>query len=255
MFRRTRLLAAILAIALCVPLLAMGGAPPENPARYEGPGFDSPQDAARAYLAALGNQNLSGMVSCFAIESLVDAMDFKAMLERLNAYSLNFPVPLPNTVPYARQLNIESRKASLTKVFLLQFMQFQVPEILNDLRPVNLPADEIEGFTSSFENGIKNFMFAGLNITGEVDPAALSVHFSSEANQKVIAMQAAVYGIEAEDLQNVVISFEAGGYSWYFCAAACRLNGKWYLESPSGSIGAILGLSATAGGIMPAIGP
>jgi len=58
--------------------------------------------------------------------------------------------------------------------------------------------------------------------------------------------------IKAGDVANTVIIFNADGQDWLFCSQAIRYNGKWYLESLGGNIGALLGLSYNSGGIAPA---
>jgi hypothetical protein len=60
-----------------------------------------------------------------------------------------------------------------------------------------------------------------------------------------------VFGADADDVANVIITFEADGHEWIFCPQAIRYDGKWHLQLLQGNIASILGMSVFTGGIIP----
>ena len=63
--------------------------PGEEGFRYEGEGFDTPEDAALYYLAGLKNQDFEQMLAAFAWETQADHFDFRSFvyLERFRSVS------------------------------------------------------------------------------------------------------------------------------------------------------------------------
>ena len=64
--------------------------------KTEGDGFDSPEDAAKAYLEGLRDLDIPRMMSAFAVESYVENFNFEALLNMLRVYMTGFDIKLPN---------------------------------------------------------------------------------------------------------------------------------------------------------------
>lgn len=251
MNRKHGLKVFILALLLSAVLLVPGLAVASQSATCESPGYDSPLDAAQAYLNALKDQDLKGMLSTFAIESYVDQMDLSKLVARMSTYSLNFDPVLPKGGPFARQLNIEQRRAKLSNSILIQFLHFNTPgNFRDDLRLRFMDAQEQEVFMDMMDKISSGSVLSSLVITGEAKPEELYKDFHSEGFQRHYADRAALLGINRHDLQDVVITFELVGQRWYFVAPTFRLNGRWYMESLSSQVAAAMGASLDAGGIM-----
>jgi len=224
---------------------------PEN--TIEGPGFSKPEDAAKAYLKALRDQDVDGMLATYAVESYVDHFDFEASLDQMNAYySFNYNILLPNTNDYTRKLNIAIRRDAIIHQISVQFMYFNTPAAFNNDNPVKLEdAKAIKDFVGQFENDISNNIFDNLVITGTLAPEDVSDFFLNEQNQDNLSKQAKVYGLESDDFTNVAVTFKADGKTWIFCPQLIRYNNRWYIESTEGNLSALLFMELYRGGIAP----
>jgi len=220
----------------------------------EGPGFSTPEDAAKAYLTGLRDQDINAMISAFAIESYVDNYDFEASVERMQSYQMYADIFLPNTSDYTVQLNIAARRNQITRLINMQYMLYNTPEELNDGTPVTFSKDDtaaIQDFVAKFEQDTNNYIFEDLEITGTVPPEDLAEAYMDERNQQNIAKQAVTFGADADDVVNVAITFEADGQTWVFCPQLVRYDSKWYIQSSQGNLASLLNMSAYTGGIAP----
>lgn len=220
----------------------------------EGSGFSTPEDAAKAYLTGLRDQDMDEMLAAFAIESYVDNYDFEASVERMQSYQMNAEIFLPNTNDYTRQLNIAARRNQITRLINFQYMLFNTPEEFNDGTPVMFSVEDtkaVQDFVAKFEQETDNYVFEDLVITGTMPPEDLAEMYLNEKNLQNIATQAKIFGVNNDDVVNIVITFKADGKTWVFCPQAVRYDNKWYLQSSQGNLAALLGLSAYTGGIAP----
>ncbi len=221
-----------------------------NENTIEGPGFSKPEDAAKAYLKALKNQDLDGMISTFAVESYVDHYDLEASLERLQAYQIKSNIKLPNTTEYCKQLNIAACRDQIVNQIMVQYMLYNTTgdRSIDETLTLN-DKKAIQDFVAAFEKDTKNYVFDDLKITGTMKPEELSEVYLSEQNQTNIARQVKCYGLKADDVVNVVITFTANGKSGMFCPQVIRYNNRWYIQPTLGNLANILGWNYYSGGI------
>ena len=217
----------------------------------EGPGFDSPEEAVSAYLEALKNGDVEGMLATFAIETYVAEMDAQAYLERLRAFS-----PTTGSMPlggdYQRQAAVAMRYGQLANILAYQWMLYSWPEGYEEFGyAVNLSEDgAVEAFLAGLAENDAAARWQEMEIVEFVEPAQLSDRYLNESNQQNIARQAASYG--CDELVSVVAKLDIGGEEWYQCMDVARYGGKWYNLSFSSNIGLLLGLSVYSGGLVPA---
>ena len=220
----------------------------------QGPGYATPEAAAKAYLIGLRDQNLDEMVSTFAVESYVDNYDFEAQLERINYYDpRTSALILPNVDEYARKLNISNHKNSIEEEIRSQFMSYNVSDETNDWNTTELnDPDKIKDFVTKFEQDTKSYVFKDLVITGTIPPEDLTDDYMSELNQKNMLLDIKKYGVTSgNDVTDVAITFKADGKTWIFCPQLVRYDNRWYLLSTTGNLAIILGYSWRTGGIAP----
>lgn len=238
------------AILLAAILLITGVFSSGDTATIEGHGFATPEDAAKAYLMGLQNQDVEAMLSSFTVESYAEQYDFAALVERLKSYQPTFEMRLPNANEFTQRLNIEGRRNQIVNQIIFQYMTYNTPDELNDYSPVTFEDSEaIAEFVAKFESNTEDYVFADIEITGTMEPEDMSEMYLTEPNQQNIAKQAKIYGADADDVANVVITFKADDHEWIFCPQAIRYNGKWYLQSLQGNIANLLGMSVYTGGI------
>ncbi len=275
------------AALLAVILFAAGVFSSGGGGKIEGPGFNTPEEAAKAYLTGLKNQDVDAMVSAFAVESCAEHYDFEAMVERLRCYTTSYEMPFPGSNDYTRQMNIESRKNRIVSRILTQYMLYNAPEDLTTGITLNLSdSDDLANFIKEFEHDTKDYIFKDLTVTAAMssvnlpdDPDdaldalldqlpedvqeellddvseddlehVLEIYLSDKV-QETIEIEAKTIGAEAEDIASVVAAFEADGDTWVFCPQAIKYNGKWYLQSLQGVAANLCEISVDAGGIVP----
>lgn len=244
--------AAVGAILLAVILFVTGVLSFVGTATIEGPGFATPEDAAKAYLMGLQDQDVEAMLSAFAVESYAQRYDFSAMVERIRSYQPAFEMRLPGANEYTQQLNIEGRRNQIVNQIIIQYMTYNTPEALNDYAPVTFEdSAAIAAFVEKLEDDMQDYVFADIEITGTMQPEDMSEMYLADVNQQNIARQAEIFGADADDVANVVITFEADGHEWVFCPQAIRYDGKWYLQSLQGNIAVLIAMSPYTGGIIP----
>ena len=137
-----KLLICLLALMLTVPALAEapGGLRPrrdeaveETPevaadVRFEGEGYESPEEAVVAYLEALKKGDVEGMLATFAIETYVSEMDAQADLARMGVFQPTVGIRMPLGGEYQRQVAVAARYGQLADSLAYQWMLFSWPE-------------------------------------------------------------------------------------------------------------------------------
>lgn len=71
---------------------------------FEGSGFDSPEEAVTAYLEAMQEGDVQGMLSTFAIETYVDNVDAQTYLTRMGAFVPDDQEACPSATPMRARL-------------------------------------------------------------------------------------------------------------------------------------------------------
>jgi hypothetical protein len=249
---KAKIVRATALLLLFATLFTAGRAHALEGRKFEGPGFASPEEAAAAYLIAFKNRDLEAMLAAFAVESLAERYDLRETLSQLKAYALNYSMPLPSVDEFSIQFNAYVRAQRLIERIFLQYMSLQAPAALNNFTPTFLSDPEtLEAFIDKLQKAILEFRFDDLAITARRQPEDLWKRYASEPNRRVLQRVAARYSLAPEDIRDVVLIFDALGQSYAFCAMAVRLDGRWYLESLGGNIGALLGIQHAQGGISP----
>lgn len=217
-------------------------------AKIEGNGYDTPEEAAEAYLIALRDQDMDAMLSTFAIESYIENYDLNAMVERLQAYTPYMEVPFPNSIPYTKELNLEARRSSITHSISNQYQFFN--ELLKDFYyGQTIVLHDYPDLVDDMEEATEDYIFEDLEITGSMDPEDIIGLYEEERNQENIAKQAKVFGAKADEVANVVITFEADGEEYVFCPQLVEYDGRWYIQSLQGNVSFLIGLMVNQGGI------
>ena len=260
-----KLLICLLALMLTVPALAEapGGLRPrrdeaveETPevaadVRFEGEGYESPEEAVAAYLEALKKGDVEGMLSTFAIETYVAEMDAQAFLERLMAFHPSDGMYLPLGGEYQRQVAVAARYGQLADSLAYQWMLFSWPEGYEAFGDESIAFQE-DGDAEAFLTGLAEndaaVRWQEMEVVGFVEPELMSTQYSDGAESR--ARQAASHG--CDEIVSVVAKLDIGGEEWYQCMDVACYGGKWYNLSFVGYIGHLLGLSYPTAGLFPA---
>ena len=217
----------------------------------EGPGYDSPEEAVTAYLEALKDGDVEGMLATFAIETYVAEMDAQAYLERLGAFQPTTGI-MPLGGDYKRQAAVAARYGQLAESLAYQWMLYSWPEGYEEFGHAVILREDgaVEAFLAGLAENDAAARWQEMEIVEFVEPAELSDLYLSERNQHNIARQVASYG--CDELVTVAVKLDIGGEEWYQCMNVARYGEKWYNLSLSGNIGILLAMSSYAAGLAPA---
>ena len=98
----------ILLAAFC----AFAEEPAANPAiRYEGAGFDTPEDAVACYMNGLKNLDFEQMLSAYAWETLASHYSVEKFLQRIKAYIPTSYVRMPAANDFMVSATLHSLRA------------------------------------------------------------------------------------------------------------------------------------------------
>ena len=86
--------------------------------------------AAAAYIEAFCEGDISGMLSCCAVESYVDHYQLTRELERTDAVAPFILRDIPPSSPFARKMSISVRRAVLADMIKKQYLSFIGSDLL-----------------------------------------------------------------------------------------------------------------------------
>jgi len=241
-----RTLICVLVICLCAPLWAHAD---QN--TYEGPGWDTPEEAVLYYLEGLKEQDIGKMIGAYAVETYIDHYDLGAVLARLHGYTPGLVPRLPNTSDLLRALNIEARKNEIVYGIFSQMISICLPEQdffhMAPFAQENID-EEVEAFVGGLEEAFGAVDFSTLKVLRFNPPEAISELYTSETNQENIKRQIAPTG--ADEGRSVVAVFTVGDS---VCVLACdvmRYGDRWYMYRVPGNIALLVRFSASGGGVV-----
>jgi len=214
----------------------------------EGPGYDSPEAAAFAFLDGLKAGDLDAMLAPFAIQSFAANCDYEARLVQTQSPSSSdyTSCPYPNDDPLGAAANVRARIASLSGQISMMIFTLVSPNLASLQGNVSLriPDDTAaQAFVQKIAQDFANYPFKDLSNRQSVDPASLWDKYASDLNQQNIAAIAQIYGLTRADYADVAITFDAGGQQWVYAPSAGRYHGRWYLLMPQGNLAPALELS------------
>ena len=221
--------------------------------RFEGEGYESPEEAVAAYLQAKKSGDAAGMLATFAIETYVSEMDAQVELERYRAFYPTLGIQMPLGGEYQQQLAVAARYGQLADNLFYQWMLYSWPEGYEEFGGTTISLTEdgaVEAFLAGLAENDAAARWQEMEIVEFVEPAELSDMYLNESNQQNIAKQVASYG--CDELVSVAVKLDIGGEEWYQCMNVARYGEKWYNLSLSGNIGILLAMSSYAAGLAPA---
>ena len=222
----------------------------EDRGRIEGPGFDSAEDAVLAYLDAFSNADLEAMIATFAIESFVENYDLEATIISMRLYNPINQQRFPSSNLFTTDMNAHQRQARVLDGISRQYMTIFVPdsEDLQDrARQIN-DTQEIRQLMRDLGNPAYLDSLDTLNFVGFVDPNRLTGLFDSEITQQQTERMRDRIG--AQQLESIVARVAIDGQIYLFGFDVLLYDGKWYIYSLGGYIGALLGLPIFNGGVI-----
>lgn len=258
MLDESRLIVTVDGITLMdeTPILSKGGSGFNG--KFEGDGFNSPEEAALAYLEAFNAGSIEEIASTFAIETYVDHVDRQAVIERISCYSPTVTNTVPMPTAYIRDLLAAERYGEIANLLIRQYLTYAWPEAYDEYsfdQPVFFNRDEpeeIEAFLNAFGEAEFNEWAGNIEFIGFENAESLGVYdlYTSEHNQANILRQANCIG--CEEIRDVVLRIRVNGEDYLQFLSCARYDNLWYVESLQGNLSILFGLSTSCAGLVPA---
>lgn len=223
------LLALLLLLTPLCPALA------EAPATFEGPGFDTPEDAVRAYVEAFNAGDLEGMLSTFAIETFVERCDAEAILNnKYGMFTYDHPETFPSTNDYVRGLKAVSRFQYLAFTLFCQYFAATTQQHLpNQYGSQNLTGEySVDDFLRDVEQWDASSWFGNIALLEFADLDSLvrmrngDTYSTSEGIQKMIQQTAQYY--DCDEVQYLAPLLEIEGTQYLIVMECARYGDRWY---------------------------
>lgn len=220
----------------------------------ESDGFASPEEAVSAYIKGLQDNDLTEMLSAFAVETYVENYSLAKMVDRVRSYQPTFGF-IPTISDFSLELNIEQRRTIITAAIRAQYLVLTNSATINEEysgRPVLLNDSYESGddlvsqlFATEDETYLSDIRFEGKFY----NPADFSENYLAETNQKNLEKQAAV--INADEIKSTVAGLASAGTEFVLCMDTVRYGDKWFVLDAGGNIGVLLNIDAFHAGLLP----
>ena len=247
-----KLFATLLALALLASCCAALAEAP----KFEGEGYDSPEAAVEAYIEAFNAGDAWGMLSTFAVETAVDHVDQKAVVERMHAWPPATAEATPVFNDYSRDVAILARVGQLVDSLRQSMLTYAWPEDYGEYTGATVifksdnVSEEIEAFYAGF--AASDFVdWAGkVSVTGYLTPEELGLAelFQNEKNQTRIEQNRIMYGTD-ELAERAALLNVAGKQGVQFMQCA-RFGDRWYNYTTSGNLAILAGINKYCGGLL-----
>ncbi len=265
-----------LSMTLCPPsgtaeAAAAGDNKGSEAEKTEGKGYDTPEDAIKAYAQAFKDEDLDAMLSTFAIESFCSGYDLQGFIGRTRAYSngyfSQYPFPAEEG-SLGEQINIENRKNTILDQIDRQMLMLVSAEngIYEEPHPDSYLTDILEGGIADFSKkeskpeDIEQLItqlgkapdFSKMEIREILYGEALEENVLSVMGMKNMYIQAKTAG--AEGFKPLALHVSLGDYDAILIMDTVCYNGRWYNLNQMGFLGSMLNIPYYSGGIAT-VGP
>ena len=239
----------VLILVLLVSTAMSEGVAATGRPRLEGDGYDTPEEAVLAYLDAMNNADVYGMLATFAHESYAEHFDPDLYIQRTNAI---WPMGMANMTPitdtYSADLVLYSRYSNIASNLLTQYTQYTDPLYGETRAPMNQEA--IDTHRQMYEQSFLHDMQGHVTFVEWIDPALITHGtFIQPVNRCNIARQYAFAG--ADDLANMVAHFQINGTDVLQFMTCARYEGRWYNLLFHGNAASLIGLGQDTIGLIP----
>lgn len=227
-------------------------------AQVEGTGYDSAEEAVKAYIEALRQGDVQAMLSTFAVETYVDSYDTKAGLGLTGAWlpvsSFDGAYEIVGS-DYERQLRYLGRQAFLSQRLYSQLLTYTAflgggSEAIGSSVPIPFEKEhDIDVFLDAYRKNAFGKALAEMELQEFVDPADLSEAYGSEAMQKHMEERRKIYGCDR--YESIAARVSLNGEDWLLTMDCAEYRGRWYNLNPSGNLATMLGIGVEQWGLVP----
>ena len=162
--------------------------------RYEGPGFDTPEEALMCYIDGIREFDFQKILSSFAWETQISHYSVEKYMKRVGSFSPNARPRIPSDHPFVGGANLESLRASQVDWIYRAIEFLMMGEHHHDGQPVVLRDDTaVDEFFSYFDNDRLDLLSSITNIR-LIDPMTIAGgQLASEVHRTNFLEKTAVY--------------------------------------------------------------
>lgn len=228
-----------------------------NTSSVQGEGFDTPEDAIRAYAEYLRDGDINGIYSVFAVESYLKHYDMKEAFEYTHAYqpylqNTNNPILLLDGSDLANGINLESRKSYIKSELYKSYIYCMAQQIDDEeiraqilsTNPKALEDEDIDDVISFLES---NPGFKDMKIKDIMKPSDFGFEREDFMNDSDDSLKK-ILGVD--DIENVSLRISFDGDDYVIFMVAARYGNKWYLVNFNNVVCYRLGVSSLSGGMV-----
>ena len=228
-----KILSLLLAVCMLFLLCSCSG----GSKKVEGAGYKSPEDAALAYAKALKSCNVGSILSTFAIETYVENFSLEKHFEHYKTYVFG-GTALPATNDYTKDLAVINRQNSIVSSLSSIYVFAGTSE---EMKPSYIAQDaqEAQPYVDLFSDDswmtYAKQMTIGKTLRMEDFPESQDV---AEAMERARSERCEVWNYD--DWKPMAVEVTIDGADYYLCVDTVCYNGKWYNETPRGTISALI---------------
>lgn len=247
------LILAALTLTGTVSGLFFGGNRGGSAMRFEGDGYDAAEDAIVAYLEAMKQGDVYGMIQTCAIETYVENYDLAYRIESTGAVMPGMEQRLLNDNEYTQAINVVSRLRFVTNNLDDQFLYLTgYEDVYSMVESIRVEEDEIPGYLEilgedDWMETLASLEIGEIYIDEDCADAGFSEHFRDDQFKKAIRRNRKACG--ADDYVTAVAEIELDGRDYYFCVDVVCYGDSWYIGNLGGLSGSLMGLPTYYGGI------
>ncbi len=193
--------------------------------RLEGEGFSSPEDAVLAYIEALNRGDVGGMLSTFAMESLVGNLDTSLYLERQGVFTPASVYGVPMVDDYTRSLILYSRYGTIANDLMQNLIACSTGD--NGISVRFKTPEERKAFEEQFQQSPLKDMAGNVAFVQWISPMILtSGSFAAPKVGTDAVLNNLAYGMD--DYTELAALVRIGGRYAVQPMACAAYGGRWY---------------------------
>ncbi len=217
--------------------------------RYEGEGFETPEDAVLHYLEGLKNLDLGMMLEAFAWETAAERCSFEKYIARIGVFSLVTTPAFPSGNPLFNSLNVESfrnRETTMIKNAFIEMLLKHLPEYESG-HPLRV--EDADLLAASFNTERLNDL-ANMGTPVFVEPEYI---FGSKYNSdKVVQLRERAWAPwGGDEMVDVIAIFTVGNEQYAVMPSVVRYGDRWYISTLQGYASMMLGVSQFEAAFFP----
>lgn len=233
-----RTLCLLLASIIVLSMSACGSSTP-SPSKYEGDGFNTPEEAVTRYLEGLKEMDYDKMLSAFAWESQISHFSVDAYLKRLKSVQMSYIPRMPSNNDFLFSANVNAIRAKQTKYIYDSIEAYLRGYSYNYAKTYSFDKEyEVDEYLALF-NKEKIEKLTGMSNIRFLTPDSITENKFSERKELIEKIYEPYC---ADEVDCIVALADVGDEILLFCPTVMRYGDKWYITSVDSAVDDILGL-------------